>query len=463
MAGLPGQHLRDGACAAVQIHRQLRTGETGELQRLAVQHLCLGVVHLIKRRHRQPDRPTAQHVRQSALPPKSAVAIPQNGVAGAGIDPQHHAHGLWCRLTQQGHQFRLVGEAFAVHQQAHKALVFTVAPHIQVPHQPPAGGLVVSRHMILRQILPQGRRQCIRLRLLEEAVLHLHHLMAAGPIKAHPAVGGHRVLALIAVAQGLCGTQDFLHGHVAAAQSGQGILNPLALGPQLLGVVQMAEVAAAAAAIVGTVRLLPVGGGAMAQDRLAEGHVFQHLHHQNVAVLAPDGVVDEHHLPVDAGHAQPLTGVALDGTAVYMIFLQCGHSGPPLIWGFSSYFRRVTWRLLARLTTRGHYGFPRPACEPAVGIMHSEKNTVVQGPCGSAEARQRGGQIPAAAIRQHHLRHGLQPNFQQVQLPRLQLLHPARQRMLPVEQKAQLQQPIAVQMRSAQIGIQRGEDAHQAT
>ena len=37
-----------------------------------------------------------------------------------------------------------------------------------------------------------------------------------------------------------------------------------------------------------------------------------------------------------------------------------------------------------------HYGFPRPACEPAVGIMHSEKNTVVQGPCGSAEARQRG-------------------------------------------------------------------------
>ena len=186
--------------------------------------------------------------------------------------------------------------------------------------------------MILRQILPQGRRQCIRLRLLEEAVLHLHHLMAAGPIKAHPAVGGHRVLALIAVAQGLCGAQDFLHGHVAAAQSGQGILNPLALGPQLLGVVQMAEVAAAAAAIVGTVRLLPVGGGAMAQDRLAEGHVFQHLHHQNVAVLAPDGVVDEHHLPVDAGHAQPLAGVALDGTAVYMIFLQCGHSGPPLMW-----------------------------------------------------------------------------------------------------------------------------------
>ena len=66
-------------------------------------------------------------------------------------------------------------------------------------------------------------------------------------------------------------------------------------------------------------------------------------------------------------------------------------------------------------------------------------------------------------LRQHHRRHGLQPNFQQVQLPRLQLLHPARQRMLPVEQKAQLQQPVAVQMRSAQIGIQRGEGAHQAT
>lgn len=43
----------------------------------------------------------------------------------------------------------------------------------------------------------------------------------------------------------------------------------------------------------------------MAQDRLAEGHVFQHLHHQNVAVLAPDGVVDEHHLPVDAATPSP--------------------------------------------------------------------------------------------------------------------------------------------------------------
>ncbi|MFR9086057.1 MAG: hypothetical protein ACLVJV_02930 [Oscillospiraceae bacterium] len=35
--------------------------------------------------------------------------------------------------------------------------------------------------------------------------------------------------------------------------------------------------------------------------------------------------------------------------------------------------------------------------------MHSEKNTVVQGPCGSAEARQRGGQVSAVTIRQHRL------------------------------------------------------------
>ena len=64
----------------------------------------------------------------------------------------------------------------------------------------------------------------------------------------------------------------------------------------------------------------------MAQDRLAEGHVFQHLHHQNVAVLAPDGVVDEHHLPVDAGHAQPLAGVALDGEGDKLIFSGADHN-----------------------------------------------------------------------------------------------------------------------------------------
>ena len=58
---------------------------------------------------------------------------------------------------------------------------------------------------------------------------------------------------------------------------------------------------------------------------LAEGGVLEHLHDEDVAVLAPDGTVDEHHLPVDAGDAQPLGGVALDDRPDGLIFLQRFH------------------------------------------------------------------------------------------------------------------------------------------
>ena len=84
--------------------------------------------------------------------------------------------------------------------------------------------------------------------LLDKAALRLHHLMGAGTVKAHLAVGGDGILALVAVAQRLIGTDDLLHLHAAAAQAGQGVLHPLALGAKLLGVVHVTEVAAAALA-----------------------------------------------------------------------------------------------------------------------------------------------------------------------------------------------------------------------
>ncbi|CAN4017210.1 Helix-turn-helix, partial [Dysosmobacter welbionis] len=67
--------------------------------------------------------------------------------------------------------------------------------------------------------------------------------------------------ALVAVVEGVLRPQDLFHPDVCAPQAGQGVLDPLALGPQLLGVRQVLEVAPAAPAVIGALGLGPVGRG----------------------------------------------------------------------------------------------------------------------------------------------------------------------------------------------------------
>ena len=176
--------------------------------------------------------------------------------------------------------------------------------------------------MVLCHIAAQSAGRRVRLGLLDEAGAQIRYLVGPGPVKAHFPVGRHRVLALVAVVQRFRRTQNLLHLHTAAAQAGQGILHPLAFGPQLLGVVHMPEGTAAALAVVGAIRLPAVGRDGFPCHRLAEGCVFQHLHHQNVAHLACYGIVDEYHLAADTGDAQALAGVAQDFGSVNLIFHQ---------------------------------------------------------------------------------------------------------------------------------------------
>ena len=157
--------------------------------------------------------------------------------------------------------------------------------------------------------------------------------MAAGAVKAHCTLRSHGVLALVAVVARLRCTQNLLHLHLAAAQALQGVLHAPFLGLQLLGVVHVAEVTAAAAAVVGAVAVLPMGGRGVYGGDFTEGGVFQHLHHEDVALLAANGAVDKHHLPIDAGDTQALGGIALDDGADGLIFCKrfsLFHSGSPV-------------------------------------------------------------------------------------------------------------------------------------
>ena len=59
---------------------------------------------------------------------------------------------------------------------------------------------------------------------------------------------------------GVLGAQDLLHLKVGPTQASQGVLDPLALGPQLLGVAHVLEVAAAALPKIRALRLRPLRG-----------------------------------------------------------------------------------------------------------------------------------------------------------------------------------------------------------
>ena len=133
--------------------------------------------------------------------------------------------------------------------------------------------------MMRRHVAPQGGGSGVRLGFLDEAAVHIRHAVRPRLIEPHFPLGRYGVLALVPVAESFRRTQNFLHLHAAAAHAAQGVLHPLALGCQLLGIVHVAEGAAAAAAVVGAVRLHTVGRHLLPAHDLAVGGVFQHFHH----------------------------------------------------------------------------------------------------------------------------------------------------------------------------------------
>ena len=152
------------------------------------------------------------------------------------------------------------------------------------------------------------------------------HPVGPGLEKTDGAVGPHGVLALIAVVRGVLGPYDFLHPEVGAAQAGQGVLHPLALGPQLLGIAHVLEITAAALAEIGALRLRPLRGGFFDFHDLSRGAGLHHFCDAQVDVLAPDGLGHEHHGAVQAHNAQALAGVALHGAGINVIFKQFFHN-----------------------------------------------------------------------------------------------------------------------------------------
>ena len=146
--------------------------------------------------------------------------------------------------------------------------------------------------------------------------------MAAGAIEADGAAGSHGVLALVAVVKRRAGPQDLLHLYIRAAQAFQGVLHPLALGPKLLGIAQVLEVAAAAFAKIGAFRLGPLRGGSMDFYDFSGAAGFHHLCDPQVHGLTPDSPGHEDHGAVQTDDAAAIAGVALHGAGVNFSLFQ---------------------------------------------------------------------------------------------------------------------------------------------
>ena len=239
-----GHAQGDGARPAIEVKHRLLPRQGGELHRLAVQHLRLCPVHLIEGRHAEPERQSPQGVPQGVLPPQGSVAVAQDHIASFAVDAPDDTHRAGDSLSQQLHQLRFTGRTFSVAQQADQALPRPVGTDIQMPQQAPARFLVIAGHPELPDVLPHRLSRRVSLRHLQAALLYTDDLVAAGAVKAHRTVGRDGILALVAVAVRVRRAQDLLHLYIAAAETGQGVLHPLAFGGQFLGIVHVAEVAA---------------------------------------------------------------------------------------------------------------------------------------------------------------------------------------------------------------------------
>ena len=238
----------------------------------------------------------------------------------APVDPQHNAHQPRLSRPESAHQLALPGDPHAVDQQAAQALPPAVGADIHMAHQAGAGLLIVGRDGILHHPVFHRPPQAGGRLALEQAVLHIHHLVGAGLVESDAGAGGDGKLGLVAVAVRPGGPQNFRHMDIRAPQTAEAVLHPGALGLQLLGVGDVPEGAAAAAVVIGTVGGDPGRGGFGDLPHHAPQGGAAHVGEPHLAQLAPDTALDEHHHAVQPGHAGAVAAVALDAQGIGMAF-----------------------------------------------------------------------------------------------------------------------------------------------
>ena len=218
-------------------------------------------------------------------------------------------------------QLPLIGQLFPIGHHAAQRLPRGVGAHKQVPQHPFPRPLVIGGNPKLLHPALEGRPAGGVRHRLEQAVGNVHHLMgpplviADGPLR-------HGELHLVAVAQNILRPVDHRHRQLRPPDAPQGVLHPPAFYLQLLGIGHMAQLAAAAAAKIGAVRLHPGGGGRTQPLNPPPGGAVSDVLDAHLRPLAPERTPDEHRHPLDPGHPLAAAGAALDHCRIDSALLQ---------------------------------------------------------------------------------------------------------------------------------------------
>lgn len=317
----------DGAHAAVEVQQKVVRLELSVFCGDAVELFGGEGVDLIERQRAKPHRDAAEGVLDEAGAAEGVGLCAQNDVGVPGVDVHEDGGNVRELCGQLLDELGAVGELCAGADDADHDLAAVRTPaQKDVPHQALAGSLIVG----LDAVCTEKAAQCVA-DVVQDAGLQLavgagDDAVGASGVEAD---AGHTVLVapdreldLVAVAVHFGGGEGVQHRHIQPADAAERIDDVFLLGPQLGGVIQVPQAAAAAGACHGAVHRDAVRRGGAQGVQNAEGIAAAVLDDADVGFIAGGGAGHEHGLAVRrVCHAASVVGKPLDGQGQHLIFL----------------------------------------------------------------------------------------------------------------------------------------------
>ena len=135
----------DSAGAAVSVDHRLRSGQPSELQRLAVEHLRLHGVDLVKRARRDAEREVPELLADISRAIEHLAVWAEHKARLPGVDVLHDGRDVRVPLQQRAHEVALAGQhAVRRHEHDEDLPAAPAAPYEHVPQRAAAGVLVIG-------------------------------------------------------------------------------------------------------------------------------------------------------------------------------------------------------------------------------------------------------------------------------------------------------------------------------
>lgn len=237
----------DGAGAAVGVDHRLRAGQPGKLQRLAVEHLRLHGIDLVKRARRDAEREFTELLVDRAGAVEHLAVRAEHETRLPAVDVVDNGGDLRVALQQGFDEVALAGKHTPPrHEHDHDLPAAKSALDEHVPQRAAPGVLVIGLNLEAAHQVANGANDAVGHRVLDHAVADRDDPVRRGLVHAGDdlplPVAAKRGLHLVPVVVGVLHAENFLHMEEAAEQAD--LLRLFEV--QLLFIAQILQLAAAA-------------------------------------------------------------------------------------------------------------------------------------------------------------------------------------------------------------------------